>query len=80
MSDVSRRTFLTASAAAGFALAVRPISAATILTESTGLEAGEVSIPAADRSIYRFAPIPRAASETIYHSGATAGIFSTCRP
>ncbi len=44
--------------AAGFALAVQPVSAETITTGTDGLVAGEVSIPAADREIpaYRAAP------------------------
>lgn len=44
--------------AAGFALAVQPVSAATITTDTDGLVAGEVSIPAADRPLpaYRAAP------------------------
>jgi carboxymethylenebutenolidase len=42
----ARRGFLVNSLTAGFALAVRPISAQTITTDTTGLEAGEVKIPA----------------------------------
>src|SRR5579862_9567473 len=44
--DLSRRQFVVTSLAAGFALAVRPVSADTITTDAKGLEAGEVKIPA----------------------------------
>jgi carboxymethylenebutenolidase len=44
-SSLSRREFVAAGLAAGFALAVRPVSADTITTDSKGLEAGEVKIP-----------------------------------
>ena len=43
-SDLSRRAFVVTSLAAGFALAVRPVSAETITTDATGLVAGEVKI------------------------------------
>jgi carboxymethylenebutenolidase len=43
---VSRRGFITATLAAGFALAVQPVAAQTVITTDTqGLEAGEVRIP-----------------------------------
>lgn len=41
----TRRRFVMTGLAAGFALAVQPITADTIKTASDGLEAGEVSIP-----------------------------------
>jgi carboxymethylenebutenolidase len=43
--DLSRRQFVVTSLAAGFAMAVRPVSADTITTDAKGLEAGEVKIP-----------------------------------
>jgi carboxymethylenebutenolidase len=43
--DLSRRDFVVTSLAAGFALAVRPVSADTITTDAKGLETGEVKIP-----------------------------------
>ncbi len=57
-SDLSRRGFAVTSLAAGFALAVRPVSAATITTDAEGLTAGEVKIPTADGEIpaYRAQP------------------------
>jgi carboxymethylenebutenolidase len=52
---VTRRTVIstvaataTTTLATGFALAVRPVSAATITTDTAGLLAGEVKIPAQD--------------------------------
>ncbi|MBX9791419.1 MAG: dienelactone hydrolase family protein [Pirellulales bacterium] len=56
--DVNRRDFVVTTLAAGFALAVQPVSAETITTDSDGLEAGEVSIPVDDGKIpaYRAAP------------------------
>ena len=55
--DLTRRQAV-AALTAGFALAVQPVSAATITTGSEGLEAGEVEIPTADGAIaaYRAAP------------------------
>ena len=44
-NQLSRRAFVVGSLAAGFALAVMPVSADTITTDSNGLVAGEVKIP-----------------------------------
>jgi carboxymethylenebutenolidase len=57
-SDLTRRQ-VVAVLASGFALAVRPISAATITTDDEGLLAGEVVIPTSDGEIpaYRAAPL-----------------------
>ncbi len=44
-TQLSRRAFVVGSLAAGFALAVIPVSADTITTDSNGLIAGEVKIP-----------------------------------
>jgi carboxymethylenebutenolidase len=44
-SQFSRRAFIVGSLAAGFALAVLPVSAETITTDTKGLTAGEVKIP-----------------------------------
>ena len=41
----SRRGFVMTSLATGFALAVQPISAETITTDTNGLAAGEVKVP-----------------------------------
>jgi carboxymethylenebutenolidase len=56
--DVTRREFAVASLAAGFALAVQPVSAQTITTDTNGLVAGEVKIPVADGSIPAYRAIP----------------------
>ena len=56
--DFTRRDFLGGTLAAGFALAVRPITAQTITTNSDGLIAGDVSIPAADRDIPGYGAMP----------------------
>jgi len=54
----NRRDFLVSKLAVGFALAVRPIGAQTITTDTVGLTAGEVKIPTADGQIpgYRACP------------------------
>jgi carboxymethylenebutenolidase len=44
-SKFSRREFMVASLATGFALSVLPVSAQTITTDSNGLVAGEVKVP-----------------------------------
>lgn len=56
---LSRREFLVTSAVAtGYALAVRPISAETIVTPNEGLVAGEVRIPATGREIPGYRAMP----------------------
>jgi carboxymethylenebutenolidase len=57
-ADVTRRQAV-AVLTAGFALAVRPVSAETITTSAEGLEAGEVRIDTPDGGIpaYRAAPV-----------------------
>jgi carboxymethylenebutenolidase len=47
-----------AALTAGFALAVQPVSAETIVTSADGLEAGAVEIPTADRMIPGYAAAP----------------------
>jgi carboxymethylenebutenolidase len=58
-ADLSRREFVVTTLATGFALAVQPVSAETITTDTTGLEAGEVKIPTADGTLpaYRAMPV-----------------------
>jgi carboxymethylenebutenolidase len=56
----SRRAFIATAVGAGFALAVQPISAQTVVkTDTEGLLAGEIMVPAADRSLpgYRAMPV-----------------------
>src|SRR3984893_6774301 len=43
----------------GFAMAVLPVSAETTTTDISGLEAGEVSIPTADRQIPGYRAMPK---------------------
>ena len=50
-ADITRRGFVVTSLAAGFALAVQPVTADTITTDAKGLDAGEVKIPVADGTI-----------------------------
>jgi len=49
--DVSRRGFVVTSLAAGFALAVQPVTAETITTDTKGLDAGETKIPVKEGEI-----------------------------
>lgn len=57
--DWTRRGFVSTTLASGFALAVRPVSAETITTDSEGLTAGEVKISVKDGEIpaYRAMPV-----------------------
>jgi carboxymethylenebutenolidase len=55
---LTRRGFAFTSLAAGFAAAVRPVSAATITTDAEGLMAGEVKIPVADGAIPGYRAMP----------------------
>ena len=57
-SGFSRRDFVVTSLTAGFALAVQPVSAQTITTDTKGLEAGEVKIPATDGQIPAYRAMP----------------------
>ncbi len=58
--DFSRRAFVVTSLAAGFALAVQPISAQTITTGSDGLVVGEVKVPVSDGEIPAYRAMPAA--------------------
>ncbi|WP_425614394.1 dienelactone hydrolase family protein [Anatilimnocola sp. NA78] len=57
-SEFTRRGFVVTSLAAGFALAVQPVSAETITTSSEGLEAGEVKIATADGEMPAYHAMP----------------------
>ena len=57
-AQVTRREFVVTTLAAGFALAVLPVSAQAITTDSTGLIAGEVSIPTSDGPIPAYRAMP----------------------
>jgi carboxymethylenebutenolidase len=57
--EFTRREFVVTTLAAGFALAVRPVSAQTLIsTDATGLEAGEVKIPTADGQMPGYRAMP----------------------
>jgi carboxymethylenebutenolidase len=56
--EFTRREFVVTSLAAGFALAVQPVSAQTITTDMTGLEAGEVKVPVKDGEIPAYRALP----------------------
>jgi carboxymethylenebutenolidase len=54
----TRREFIVTSLAAGFALAVQPISAQTITTDTNGLTTDEVKIPTHDGQIPGYRAMP----------------------
>ncbi len=54
----SRRAFVVTSLASGFALAVQPVSAETITTDSNGLTAGEVKISVKDGEMPGYRAMP----------------------
>jgi carboxymethylenebutenolidase len=56
--ELSRRNFVVTSLAGGFALAVQPVSADTITTDTDGLTAGEVKIPVGDGEIPGYRAMP----------------------
>ncbi|HXW10987.1 MAG TPA: dienelactone hydrolase family protein [Steroidobacteraceae bacterium] len=56
--SLTRRDILVTSLAAGFALAVQPVSADTITTGTEGLTAGEVRIPVKDGEIPGYRAMP----------------------
>lgn len=58
LPDYNRRDFVVTALATGFALAVQPVSAETITTDTRGLEAGEVKIPVADGEIPGYRAMP----------------------
>jgi carboxymethylenebutenolidase len=57
-TDFSRRAFVMTSLASGFALAVQPVSAETITTDTQGLKAAEVKIPVKDGEIPAYCAAP----------------------
>jgi carboxymethylenebutenolidase len=58
-TDVSRRGFVVTSLASGFALAVQPVCAQTMIaTDTDGLTAGEVKIPVAGGEIPAYRAMP----------------------
>ena len=61
--EESRRGFLITKLSAGFAAAVLPVSAATITTDTNGLTAGEVQIPAEGGTIPAYRAMPAQAGK-----------------
>jgi carboxymethylenebutenolidase len=59
--DISRRLFAVTSLAAGFAAAVMPVSAATITTDTEGLDAGEAKVRVRDGEIPAYYARPKGA-------------------
>ncbi len=60
-AEMTRRGFVVTTLAAGFALAVQPVSAQTISTDTNGIEAGEVKIPVLDGEIPAYRAMPKGA-------------------
>lgn len=59
IEEITRRKFIaTATLATGFALAVQPISAGVITTDTKGLVAGAVKIPVKDGEIPAYRAVP----------------------
>ena len=56
--DFNRREFVVTSLATGFALAVQPVSAQTITTDTTGITAGEIRIKVKDGEIPAYRAMP----------------------
>ena len=56
--DENRRSFLVTKLTAGFALAVQPVSAQTITTDTNGIIAGEIKIPVSDGEIPAYRAMP----------------------
>lgn len=65
--EMARRGFLSASVASGFALAVQPVSAETIITDSTGLTVGLVEVSTSEGKLpaYRARPAASAAAPVV---------------
>ena len=57
-SRLSRRGFVVTSLASGFAMAAGPVSADAIVTDTNGLEAGEVKVPTADGDMVAYRAMP----------------------
>src|ERR1700753_3048905 len=64
--SLPRRTFVS-TLVAGFALAAGPVNAAAIVTDTDGLDAGEVQIPVSDGHIpaYRARPAGKKHTATV---------------
>ena len=58
-TTLTRREFVVSTLATGFALAVRPVSAQTKTTDTSGLETQEVRIPVGDITIPAYQACPQ---------------------
>ena len=58
-TDFTRREFIVTTLATGFALAVQPVSARTVTTDTNGLIAGEVQIPVLGGQIPAYHAMPK---------------------
>ena len=58
-AELSRRQMVVTSLAAGFAMAVQPVTTATITTSDEGLTAGEVKVPVGDQTIPAYRAMPK---------------------
>src|SRR3954470_14211651 len=56
--DLTRRGFVVTALASGFAMAVQPVAAETITTDTKGLEAGEVKVPVDKGTIPAYRAMP----------------------
>jgi carboxymethylenebutenolidase len=57
-TQFSRREFVVTTLAAGFALAVQPVAAEVITTDTKGIEAGEVKIPVKNEEMPGYRAMP----------------------
>jgi len=65
--DITRRSFAATGLVTGFTLAAGPLNAAAIVTDTKGLDAGEVSVPVSDGQIpaYRARPSGKTKAPTV---------------
>jgi len=65
--DITRRSFAATGLVTGFTLAAGPLNAAAIVTDTKGLDAGEVSVPVSDGQIpaYRARPSSKTKAPTV---------------
>jgi carboxymethylenebutenolidase len=61
-APISRRAFAATGLVAGFTLATGPVNAAAIITDTTGIEAGEVAVPVSDGNVPAYRARPAAGS------------------
>jgi carboxymethylenebutenolidase len=66
-TDYTRREFIVTTLATGFALAVQPVSAQTVTTDTNGLVAGEVKIPASGGQIPAYHAMPQSTPSVRAH-------------